>query len=51
MSRDRQACPGKRVFHLGLPQAVICMCTDNFVRMIWMGVHFHKGKWKTAIQD
>ncbi len=40
-----------RVFHLGLPQAVICMCTDNFVRMIWMGVHFHKGKWKTAIQD
>ena len=40
-----------RVFHLGLPQAVMCMCADNFVRMIWMGAHFHRGLWKTAIQD
>ena len=35
-----------RVFHLGLPQAVMCMCADNFVRMIWMGSHFHRGAWK-----
>ena len=38
-----------RVFHMGLPQAVMCMCADNFVRMIWMGATFHKGAWKHAL--
>jgi len=38
-----------RVFRLGLPQAVMCMCADNFVRMICMGAHFHKGAWKHVL--
>ena len=38
------------VFGLGLPEAVICMCLDNLVRLVWTGLHFRKGKWKTAIR-
>ena len=39
-----------RVFHLGLPEVVLCMCADNLVRMFLMGAHFHKGKWKKALE-
>ena len=39
------------VFGWGLPEAVICMCLDNAVRLVWMGLHFHKGQWKQALQD
>lgn len=40
-----------RVFGLGLPEAVICMCLDNTVRMFWMGARFRSGKWQAAISD
>ncbi len=39
------------VFGLGLPEAVICMCLDNLVRLVWTGLHFRKGNWKHAIKD
>ena len=40
-----------RVFHLGLPEAVICMCADNAVRCVWTGLRFHGRKWENALQQ
>ncbi|MBQ8953785.1 MAG: MATE family efflux transporter [Clostridia bacterium] len=40
-----------RVFHLGLPEAVVCMCADNAVRCVWTGLRFHSRKWENAIQQ
>lgn len=40
-----------RVFDMGLPQAVVCMCLDNTARCIWMWARFKGGKWKHVIQD
>ena len=40
-----------RVFGMGLPEVVICMCLDNTVRMFWMGIRFRSGKWQQAISD
>lgn len=40
-----------RVFGLGLPEAVICMCLDNLVRLIFMYARFRKGQWKVAIKE
>ena len=39
-----------RVFGLGLPEAVLCMCADNAVRCVWMGLRFKAGHWQTALQ-
>lgn len=39
------------VLHMGLPSAIVCMCADNFVRMVCMYLRFRGGKWKTAIAD
>ena len=39
-----------RVFGLGLPEAVVCMCLDNTVRCIWTGLRFKGGKWKNVIE-
>ena len=40
-----------RVFGLGLPEAVMCMCADSLARCIWTYVRFRGGKWKNAIKD
>ncbi len=40
-----------RVFRLGLPQVVLCMCADNMVRMIWTALHFRRGRWKNAVRE
>lgn len=40
-----------RVFHMGLPEAVICMCIDISFRCVFMYLRFRTGKWKTAIKD
>lgn len=40
-----------RVFHLGLPEAVICMCVDQAVRTVCMYLRFRTGKWMHAIKD
>ncbi len=40
-----------RVFGLGLPETILCMCADNTVRMVWMGLHFRRGLWKTAVRE
>lgn len=39
------------VFHLGLPATVVCMCADNFVRMVCMYLRFRSGKWMNAITE
>ena len=39
-----------RVFDMGLPEAVVCMCLDNTVRCIWMGLRFKSGKWAHVIK-
>ena len=38
-----------RVFHLGLPEAVVCMCADNLARSICMGLRFRAGHWQHAL--
>lgn len=38
-----------RVFHMGLPEAVVCMCADNAVRALCMYLRFRTGKWQHAI--
>ena len=40
-----------RVFHLGLPEAVICMCVDQAVRSVCMYLRFRTGKWMSVIRD
>ena len=40
-----------RVFGLGLPEAVICMCADNAVRCLWTWLRFRSRKWEHAIKD
>ena len=40
-----------RAFGLGLPEAVVCMCADNLVRMVLMGLKFRQGRWVNAIGD
>jgi len=40
-----------RVFNMGLPEAVVCMCIDIAFRCVFMYLRFRTGKWKTAIQD
>ncbi|MDD2956892.1 MAG: MATE family efflux transporter [Oscillospiraceae bacterium] len=40
-----------RVFHLGLLEAVMCMCVDGFVRALLMYLRFRSGKWQHAIKD
>lgn len=39
------------VFHMGLPEAVICMCLDQAVRAVCMFLRFRTGKWMHAIKD
>ena len=34
-----------RLFHMGLPEAVVCMCLDSLARCIWTGLRFQRGKW------
>jgi len=40
-----------RVFGMGLPEAVVCMCLDNTVRCVATLIRFKGGKWKNAIRD
>ncbi len=40
-----------RVFHLGLPEAVICMCVDQAVRSACMYLRFRTGKWMHVIKE
>lgn len=40
-----------RVFHLGLAEAVACMCFDQAARALFMYLRFRTGKWMYAIQD
>lgn len=40
-----------RVFGMGLPEAVICMCIDISFRCVFMYLRFRTGKWKTAIKS
>lgn len=39
------------VFHLGLAEAVICMCLDQVVRAALMIWRFRQGKWQHSIRD
>ena len=39
-----------RVFHMGLPQAVTCMCAEQGLRAVMMYLRFRTGKWKTALE-
>ena len=39
-----------RVFKLGLPAVVVCMCADNAARCVWIALRFRQGHWKTAMQ-
>ena len=39
-----------RLFHLGLSQAVICMCSEQAVRAVLMFLRFRTGKWKNALE-
>ena len=39
------------VFHLGLPEAVICMCFDQAARALFMFLRFRTGKWMHVIKD
>lgn len=38
-----------RVFHLGLPEAVLCACADSTVRALLTWLRFRTGKWQTAL--
>ena len=38
-----------RVFHLGLPEAVLCACADSCVRALWTWLRFRTGKWQDAL--
>ena len=40
-----------RVFHMGLPEAVVCMCVDNAVRCLWTWLRFKGRKWEHAIDE
>jgi putative MATE family efflux protein len=40
-----------RVFHLGLPKAVACMCFDQAARSVCMYLRFRTGKWMHVIKD
>lgn len=40
-----------RVFHLGLPEAVACMCFDQAARSVCMYLRFRTGKWMHVIKD
>ena len=40
-----------RVFGLGLPEAVFCMCLDQVARAICMFLRFRTGKWMHAIKE
>ena len=40
-----------RVFGLGLPHAVVCMCLDNAARCVLMGLRFRTGHWKKLLAD
>ena len=39
------------VFHMGLAEAVICMCLDQVVRAVLMIYRFRQGKWQHSIRD
>ena len=39
-----------RVFHLGLPEAVLCACADCAVRALLTWLRFRTGKWATALE-
>ena len=39
-----------RVFHLGLPEAVLCACADSAVRAVLTFLRFRTGKWQTALK-
>ena len=39
------------VFHMGLAEAVICMCLDQVVRAALMIYRFRQGKWQHSIRD
>lgn len=38
-----------RVFHLGLPEAVLCACADSTVRALLTWLRFRTDKWQTAL--
>lgn len=40
-----------RVFHLGLPEAVLCACADSTIRAVLTWLRFRTGKWATAIEE
>ena len=40
-----------RVMHMGLPEAVICMCIDQVFRAASMFVRFRSGSWVHVIRD
>jgi len=40
-----------RVFHMGLPQAVMCMSADQAVRAVLMFLRYRTGRWVGSIQD
>ena len=40
------------VFHLGLPEAVLCACADSVARTIFTWLRFRLGRWQyTLSQD
>lgn len=39
-----------RVFHLGLPEAVLCACADCVVRALMTYFRFRTGKWQHALR-
>ena len=39
-----------RVFHLGLPEAVLCACADCVVRALLTYLRFRTGKWQQALK-
>lgn len=39
-----------RVFHLGLPEAVLCACADCVVRAVLTYLRFRTGKWQQALK-
>ncbi len=40
-----------KVFGLGLPSFIVCMCIDNTARCLWIAWRFRQGKWKTLMQE
>ena len=45
------ACLVIHVFHMGLPEAVVCMCLDQAARAVCMYLRFRTGKWMHVIKD